>query len=81
MAANGPKAMCRAGQYGDGLVTDPKIWQQQSAFESNAKAAGKDPSHITVQVELYAVVGEQHAAEAAAQLWSFGPRAFKAAPG
>lgn len=28
MAANGPKAMRRAGQYGDGLITDPKTWKQ-----------------------------------------------------
>jgi F420-dependent hydroxymycolic acid dehydrogenase len=77
MAANGPKAMCRAGQYGDGLVTDPKIWQQQkSAFESNAKAAGKDPSHITVQVELYVVVGEQHAAEAACAALELRPQSL-----
>jgi F420-dependent hydroxymycolic acid dehydrogenase len=28
MAANGPKAMRRAGQYADGLVTDPKTWKE-----------------------------------------------------
>src|SRR5438477_9663155 len=45
MAANGPKAMRRAGQYSDGLITDPKTWKQyKSEFESGAQAAGKDAS-------------------------------------
>jgi len=79
MAANGPKAMRRAGQYGDGLVTDPKIWKQhKSEFESGAKAAGKDPGRMPVLIEQHAVVGEKKDAEAAAQLWRFGPKAFKA---
>jgi TAT-translocated FGD2 family F420-dependent dehydrogenase len=78
MAANGPKAMRRAGQYGDGLVTDPKTWKQhKSEFEAGARAAGKNPSEMPVLVEQYAVVGNQQEAKAAAELWRFGPKAFK----
>jgi TAT-translocated FGD2 family F420-dependent dehydrogenase len=78
MAANGPKAMRRAGQYADGLVTDPKTWKQhKSEFESGARAASKDPGQLPVLIEQYAVVGDQNEAKAAAELWRFGPKAFK----
>jgi len=78
MAANGPKAMRRAGQYADGLITDPKTWKQhKSEFEAGARAAGKDPSQMHVLVEQYAVVGTQEDAKIAAELWRFGPKAFK----
>ncbi len=78
MAANGPKAMRRAGQYGDGLITDPKTWKQhKSEFEAGARAAGKDPAQMPVLVEQYVIVGTQKDAEAAAELWRFGPKAFK----
>jgi len=51
MAANGPKAMRRAGQYADGLVTDPKTWKQhKSEFEAGARAAGKDPAQMPVMI-------------------------------
>jgi len=78
MAANGPKAMRRAGQYGDGLITDPKTWKQyKSEFEIGAQAAGKDPSKMPVLVELFVVVGDESEAKASAQLWRFIPKAFK----
>lgn len=78
MAANGPKAMRRAGHYADGLITDPKTWKQhKSEFEAGAKAAGKDPSHMPVLVEQYVVVGDKQEAERAAELWRFGPKAFE----
>lgn len=78
MAANGPKAMRRAGQYGDGLITDPKTWKQhKSEFEAGARAAGKDPSRMPVLVEQYVVFGSKQDAEQAAELWRFGPKAFK----
>ncbi len=78
MAANGPKAMRRAGQYGDGLITDPKTWKRHKAeFEAGARAAGKNPSQVPVLVEQYVVVGDQKDAQAAAELWRFGPKAFK----
>jgi len=78
MAANGPRAMRRAGQYADGLVTDPKTWKDyKSEFEAGAKAAGKDASNMPVLVEQYAVVSDKGDAEKAAELWRFGPKAFK----
>ena len=78
MAANGPKAMRRAGQYGDGLITDPKTWKQhKSEFEQGAKGARKDPGQMPVLVEQFAVVGDQKDAESAAELWRFIPKAFK----
>ena len=78
MAANGPKAMHRAGKYGDGLVTDPKTWKQhKSEFEAGVKEAGKNVSDVPVLVEHYAVLGGEKEAQAAAQLWRFGPKAFK----
>lgn len=78
MAANGPKAMRRAGQYADGLVTDPKTWKEhKSEFEAGAKAVGKDATKMPVLVEQYVVVGDRADAERAAELWRFGPKAFK----
>jgi TAT-translocated FGD2 family F420-dependent dehydrogenase len=77
MAANGPKAMQRAGQYGDGLVTDPKTWKQhKSEFEAGARAAGKTAGEMPVLVEQYVVVGDEKEAEQAAELWRFGPKAW-----
>ncbi len=78
MAANGPKAMRRAGQYADGLVTDPKTWKQhKEEFEAGASAAGKDITRMPVLVEQYAVVGDESDARIAAQFWRFGPKSFK----
>jgi TAT-translocated FGD2 family F420-dependent dehydrogenase len=78
MAANGPKAMHRAGRYADGLVTDPKTWKQHKAeFESGSRGAGKDPKEMPVLVEQYVMVDDKKDAEAAAELWRFGPKAFE----
>lgn len=78
MAANGPKAMRRAGQYADGLITDPKTWKEHKAeFESGARAAGKDPAQMPVLVEVFVVVGDETEAKASAELWRFIPKAFK----
>lgn len=78
MAANGPKAMRRAGQYADGLIADPKTWKQhKSEFEAGARAAGKDPARMPILIEHYVVVGNQDDAKKAAELWRFGPKAFK----
>ena len=77
-AANGKKSMRLAGQYGDGLVTDPMSWMQhKSEWEEGARAAGKNPAQMPVIVEQYVVVGDQHAADQAAEFWRFGPKAFK----
>jgi alkanesulfonate monooxygenase SsuD/methylene tetrahydromethanopterin reductase-like flavin-dependent oxidoreductase (luciferase family) len=78
MAGNGPKAMRRVGEYADGLITDPKTWKQHKAeFEGGAKDAGKDPAKMPVFIEQYVVVGNKEDAEVAAQLWRFGPKAWK----
>jgi TAT-translocated FGD2 family F420-dependent dehydrogenase len=78
MAANGPKAMRRAGQYADGLITDPKTWKQyKTEFQDGAKAAGKNPAQMPVLVEQYVIVGKEEEAKSAAELWRFGPKAFK----
>jgi TAT-translocated FGD2 family F420-dependent dehydrogenase len=78
LAANGPKAMKLAGQHGDGLITDPKTWQESKAeWETGARSAGKDPAQMPVLVEAFVVVGGQSDAQAAAELWNFIPKAFK----
>jgi G6PDH family F420-dependent oxidoreductase len=77
-AANGKKSMRLAGQYGDGLVSDPLTWQQhKSEWQEGARAAGKDPAQMPVLIEQFVVVGDQAAARQAAELWRFTPKAFK----
>ena len=77
-AANGRKSMRLAGQHGDGLITDPLTWKQyKSEWESGARDAGKNPADMPVLVEQYVVVGDQSDAQQAAELWRFGPKAFK----
>lgn len=77
-AANGRKSMRLAGQYGDGLVTDPMSWKQHKAeWQDAAHAAGKNPDEMPVLVEQYVVVGGDAEARKAAELWRFGPKAFK----
>ncbi|MGA9528963.1 MAG: TIGR03557 family F420-dependent LLM class oxidoreductase [Terriglobales bacterium] len=78
MAGNGPKAMRRAGQYADGLITDPKTWKEHKGeFESGARAAGKNANDMPVLVELFVVLGGEREARASAELWRFIPKAFK----
>jgi len=77
-AANGRKSMRLAGEHGDGLVTDPATWRKyKSEWEAGARAAGKNPAEMPVLVEQYAVVGNEDDARQAAELWRFGPKAFK----
>ena len=77
MAANGPKAMRRSGQYADGLITDPKTWKEhKSEWEAGARAAGKDPAQIPVLVEQFVAVGGGDDARKSAELWRFLPKAF-----
>jgi TAT-translocated FGD2 family F420-dependent dehydrogenase len=78
-AANGKKSMRLTGQHGDGLVTDPLTWKQHKAeWEAGARDAGKNPAEMPVLVEHYVIVGDQAQARQAAELWRFGPKAFKA---
>jgi TAT-translocated FGD2 family F420-dependent dehydrogenase len=77
-AANAKKSMRLAGKHGDGLVTDPETWKQyKSEWEAGAREAGKNTADMPVLVEQYVVVGDQSEAQAAAELWRFGPKAFK----
>jgi F420-dependent hydroxymycolic acid dehydrogenase len=78
MAGNGPKAMRRVGRYADGLITDPKTWKEHKGeFEKGAQDTGKDGARMPVFIEQYVVVGAKKDAEAAAQFWRFGPKAWK----
>ena len=78
MAGNGPKAMRRCGQYADGLITDPKTWKEHKAeFQKGASGAGKDPTRMPVFIEQYVVVGGKNELNEAAELWRFGPKAWK----
>jgi len=78
MAANGPKAMHRCGQYADGLITDPKTWKEhQAEFQKGASDAGKDPARMPIFIEQYVVVGGKSELKEAAELWRFGPKAWK----
>src|SRR6202012_3367297 len=59
-AANGKKSMRLAGQYGDGLISDPLTWKQhKSEWQEGARVAGKNPADMPVLIEHYVVVGDQ----------------------
>ena len=78
MAGNGPKAMHRVGLHAEGLITDPKTWKQhREEFEKGAREGGKDPTQMPVFLEQYVVVGDKKDAQEAAELWRFGPKAWK----
>ena len=78
MAGNGPKAMRRCGQYADGLITDPKTWKEhKTEFQKGASDAGKDSARMPVFIEQYVVVGGKSELNEAAELWRFGPKAWK----
>jgi TAT-translocated FGD2 family F420-dependent dehydrogenase len=77
-AANGKKSMRLSGQHADGLISDPLTWKKyKSEWEDGARSAGKNPADMPVLIEHYAVVGDETQARQAAQLWRFGPKAFK----
>jgi len=80
MAANGPKSAARAGQYGDGWITDVKSLldpQMRAQFEAGAALSGKDAAQIPILVESFVVVGGQREAEEAAAYWRFIPKSWK----
>jgi len=67
-----------AGRYGDGLITDPKTWMQhKTEWQAGTQGAGKNPLEMPVLVEQYVVAGDEKEAQQAAELWRFGPNAFK----
>ncbi|OBG62322.1 F420-dependent hydroxymycolic acid dehydrogenase [Mycobacterium sp. E3339] len=74
VAASGPKSATLAGQYGDGWigqardVTNPALL---AAFGAGARAAGRDAETLGKRAELFAVVGDNAEATAAAGLWRF----------
>ncbi|HYZ24080.1 MAG TPA: TIGR03557 family F420-dependent LLM class oxidoreductase [Rhodopila sp.] len=77
-AANGQKSMRLAGVHGDGLVTDPESWRKwKPHWEDGARSAGKNPADMPVLLEQYVVVGDEAAAQKPAELWRFGPKAWK----
>lgn len=78
MAGNGPKAMRRAGQHGDGLITDPKTWKEsKNEFVAGARAAGNEAGKMPVLVEQWVSIGNKKDTEYAAEQWRFLPNAFK----
>jgi F420-dependent hydroxymycolic acid dehydrogenase len=44
IAANGRKSMRLAGQYGDGLITDPMTWKQHKLEWENGRPRGRQAS-------------------------------------
>lgn len=77
IAANGPKAMRKAGRYADGLVTDPKTWKEhKQEFVAGLADAGKTLDGVPILIEQFVVVGDKSDAERAAELWRFIPQAF-----
>ncbi len=78
MAGNGPNAMRRCGRYADGLITDPKTWKEHKAeFQQGVSEAGKDIRNVPVFIEQYVVVGGKAELNHAADMWRFGPKAWK----
>jgi len=74
VAAGGPNSAQLAGQYGDGWITQAagvKNPQLVAAFAQGAQASGRDPATLGKRAELFAVVGDQNEANAAAELWRF----------
>jgi len=80
IAASGEHGVRRAGELGDGWITDVNTFKDEkmrSAFFEGARSAGKDPAALRVLVEAFVVVGGQAEAEEAAQMWRFIPIGFK----
>jgi len=79
MAASGEESMRHAGEYGDGLITDPKSLKKpelMAAFRAGAQKAGRNAATLPVIVEHWVVVGDQAEAERYAPLWRFIPKAW-----
>jgi TAT-translocated FGD2 family F420-dependent dehydrogenase len=79
IAAEGPKSMYLAGQYGDGLITDSKsalMPEMRDSFRKGAQAAGKDPDLMPIHAESFVFVGRKEDAEDAANRWRFVPKSW-----
>jgi F420-dependent hydroxymycolic acid dehydrogenase len=81
IAAGGPKSARIAGLYGDGIIAElgplGSNPEYRAAWEGGAKEAGKDPSTLPIIVEQYTVFGGEREARQSADLWHFGPSAWK----
>jgi len=80
IAASGEKSMRLAGQYGDGLITDPQSLKKpgsRAAYEAGARAAGKDPARLPILVEQWVIVGDEAEARRWTPLWRFTPKAWE----
>ena len=80
MAASGAESMRHAGEYGDGLITDPKSLKKpelMAAFRAGVQKAGRIADSLPVIVEHWVVVGDKAEAERYAPLWRFIPKAWE----
>jgi alkanesulfonate monooxygenase SsuD/methylene tetrahydromethanopterin reductase-like flavin-dependent oxidoreductase (luciferase family) len=63
---------------GDGLAADPKTWKEhKDKWLAGVAQSKRRQEDVPVLVEHYAVVGSDADARQAAELWRFGPKAFK----
>jgi alkanesulfonate monooxygenase SsuD/methylene tetrahydromethanopterin reductase-like flavin-dependent oxidoreductase (luciferase family) len=79
MAASGPESGALAGQYGDGLITDPKMAQDptmRAAWSNGAATGGQNVAQLQLLTEQYVVVGSEADAQVGAELWRFQPKAW-----
>jgi len=51
--------------------------EMREAFTAGAREAGKDPDAMPILAESFVFVGERSAAEKAAELWRFLPKAWE----
>jgi TAT-translocated FGD2 family F420-dependent dehydrogenase len=79
IAASGPQSMRLSGQYGHGLITDPKSLRDlmlRAAHAEGLQASGRVPGSVPILVESFVVVGGEQEARQAAELWRFTPKAW-----
>jgi TAT-translocated FGD2 family F420-dependent dehydrogenase len=81
IAAGGPKSARMAGLYGDGLIAEGGPLGSnplyKAAWEEGSRESGKNPATLPIIVELYTVMGGEKEARQSADLWHFGPNAWK----
>ena len=79
IAAAGKNSLELAGEYGDGLITHPKVLRDpdmRAAWEAGAKKAGKNVADLPIVTEMFMFVGAKNDPELkrAASLWRFSPK-------